>query len=105
MTDAEPRVAASACARCERAWVPPRPRCPSCGGDVAPTEASAVGELLSWTVVNAAPEGMEPGYGIGVVQLPDARVVATAIVVTDLSVGSRVVVRDEGGRLTFRPAH
>lgn len=99
-------VPASSCPACHRVAAPPRPRCPGCGAAAGEVALDGAGTLLTWTVLRAPPEGVEPGRVVGVVGLEEgARALALGPPedrVPDL--GADVVVEEDGdGRLRFRP--
>ena len=90
----EPKVHASRCDACSFVTFPAQDACPSCGSDtVSPTLLSRRGTLWTWTRQRFQPKnppylGTEPasefvGYGVGYVELPEARVEARLTVGVD----------------------
>ena len=51
---AEGRLHIARCVACERWQHPPLPRCPRCGGEVAPREVSGRGRVATFTVNHQA---------------------------------------------------
>ncbi len=64
-------VPGSRCGDCGEMFLPPREGCSHCGGGTVEHEVAGRGVLRSWTVVRSAPEGFEPPYVVGVVELEE----------------------------------
>ncbi|WP_007508125.1 Zn-ribbon domain-containing OB-fold protein [Pseudofrankia saprophytica] len=90
----EPRLIGSKCQVCGLIAFPAYPNCPKCGSlDVAETRLSTRGTLWTWTRQRFQPKnppylGTEPakdfvGYGVGYIELPEARVEARLAVGVD----------------------
>jgi uncharacterized OB-fold protein len=89
-----PRLIGSKCQVCELVAFPAYPNCPKCGSlDVAETRLSTRGRLWTWTRQRFQPKnppylGTEPanefvGYGVGYIELPEARIEARLTVGVD----------------------
>ena len=86
------------CTSCGKLLFPPRTVCPGCGGSkFEPTALADSGQILTWTVIHAAPEGFDAPYTVALVRLEDGVVVPGQVVgdITNLGIGATV-------RATFR---
>ncbi|MBL7488271.1 OB-fold domain-containing protein [Frankia sp. AgB1.9] len=90
----EPRLIGSKCQVCGLIAFPAYPNCPRCGSlDTAQTRLSTRGTLWTWTRQRFQPKnppylGTEPAadfvsYGVGYVELPEARIEARLAVGVD----------------------
>ncbi|HLH67795.1 MAG TPA: OB-fold domain-containing protein [Candidatus Dormibacteraeota bacterium] len=83
---AERRLLLPRCRDCGRAWFPPTPGCPRCGGvSVELVESCGRGHIYSWVVVNRA---LSPAF---------ATDVPYTILAVDLEEGARMFGRLVGG--------
>ena len=60
---------ASRCTSCARHILPPRGRCPYCGGAMQPVQVEGRGRILSWTTVHVTPEGISSPRTVALVGL------------------------------------
>lgn len=92
------------CAACGVASVVKRPRCPRCRGTLQAREESAVGTVLSWTVLHVPAEGFEAPLGIALVGLDGgANAVANFDAASPPEIGRRVSIAvGEDGRRRIR---
>ena len=69
------------CTSCQRAFFPPRPFCPHCGGkDIETARASGRATLYSYIISHMPTPGFEPPFTIAVVELEEgARMMANLI--------------------------
>lgn len=87
----ERRLMGSRCESCKTLYVPPRPLCPSCYGEVmAWEEMEGDGELIAFTTVHIAPTAMiEAGYDrdnpycAGIVRLAEGPAISAQIIGLD----------------------
>lgn len=86
------------CRACERPWLPPQRRCPSCGGDdIEVRTASGRGRLASFVIAERDTPGFTAPYVIAIVQLDEGPRLLTNLVGVDpspasIDVGMRVVL-------------
>jgi hypothetical protein len=64
-----PALEASRCLSCGKHIVPPRRRCPYCGGAMQNVAVEGMGDLLSWTTVHVTPEGIPPPRTVALIRL------------------------------------
>lgn len=90
------RLEGARCTNCERRYFPPRQVCPQCKGtSFVPVRLAREGQLVTWTVVHAAPDPFAfiTPYMIGIVELDDGVRLTVPIVdcePNELTVGARV---------------
>ena len=69
------------CDACAKAYFPPRPFCPACGGrKVSVFKASGRGKLYSYVIHHRPVPGFTPPYAIAVVELEEGPRMMTNIV-------------------------
>lgn len=91
------RMVGTKCARCSSLFFPPRSFCPRCrrSGKIEPFQFSGNGEVVSYTVIRAAPSGFEnqAPYAIGIVRLDEGPQISGQIVGDVSKVGTGKQVR------------
>jgi hypothetical protein len=83
----------SKCCGCDKLLFPPRTVCPVCGGsEVEKAKLADSGQILTWTTIHAAPEGVDAPYTIALVKLGDGPVVPGRVVgdMAKVAVGASV---------------
>ena len=86
----------SKCHTCNSAFYPPRKLCSDCRrkGDIKEFKFSGKGEIVSYTIIHAAPEGFEKicPYGIAIVNLEEGTNISAPIVgdMNKLQIGKKV---------------
>jgi uncharacterized OB-fold protein len=85
------------CLKCGGKFFPTRQLCPNCrrAGDIKEIKFSGEGEIYSYTIIHAPPEGFEfmKPYAIGVIKLAEGPLVTAQIVdckPEDLEIGEKV---------------
>lgn len=84
------------CATCSSVFFPPKTLCPTCRrkGAVADFQFSGNGEIISYTVIHAPPEGFEnqTPYAIALIKLDEGTNISAPIVggATQIEIGKRV---------------
>ncbi len=85
------------CGKCNEAYFPPKRICPKCRrqSQLAKTKFAGTGEIVSYTVIHAAPEGFEKEtpYVMAIVKLDEGPMLTTQIVDCDgldVTIGMRV---------------
>ncbi|ODS40085.1 MAG: transcriptional regulator [Candidatus Altiarchaeales archaeon WOR_SM1_79] len=84
------------CRTCGEKFFPPRNLCPNCRrkSDIHKFRFSGTGEIYSYTVVHAPPEGFEfqKPYVIGIIKLDEGPLITTQIVDNpgDVEIGKKV---------------
>lgn len=69
------------CAPCDRAYFPPRPFCPRCGGrDIGIVKASGRATLYSYVINHLPAPGFIPPYAVAVAELAEGPRLMTNIV-------------------------
>lgn len=86
----------TACSYCHNVYFPPRHLCPNCRrkDGIKEKKLSGLGEILSFTTINAAPKGFEnqAPYTIAAIKLEDGPVITAQIVDSPekISIGQQV---------------
>ncbi len=85
------------CKRCNEKFFPPRQICPNCRrkGEIREFRFSGNGEIYSYTIIHAAPEGFEyqRPYVIAVIKLVEGPMVTAQIIdckLEDIEIGKNV---------------
>ncbi len=111
----EGKIMGSRCRVCGAVQLPPRPRCPDCGGEEPEWfELKGEGAIRAYTVITVPLTRLKENcpYAVGVVKLDEGPSISGMILGvkegSDLAVGSRVkaefVKEGERTSLCFRPA-
>ena len=88
-------LAASRCPRCRRVVAPPARMCPDHPVPMDPHRISAVGEVVSFTTLQSAPEGFRSPLHIAIVELEDgARIFCHGEETRGVKIGSTVSVEE-----------
>lgn len=92
------------CSNCKAVFFPPKPLCPECRrkGVIEDFKFSGNGEVVSFTVIHAAPEGFEKytPYAVALIQLEEGTTISGQIIgePSKIKMGSKV-------KATFRRMH
>ncbi len=84
------------CVTCSSIFFPPKTLCPECRskGKLEEFQFSGKGEVISYTVITAAPEGFEAytPYAVGLIKLDEGATISGQIVgdQTKIDIGKRV---------------
>jgi len=90
------RLVGTRCAECSSVYFPPRNVCHKCRrrGKIEEFQFSGDGEIVSFTVIRAAPEGFEPyaPYAVAIIKLDEGIMISGQIVgdVSKVEIGKRV---------------
>lgn len=69
------------CKDCDEVVFPPRAACPACGSaNYQSVSLPDSGQILTWTTVHVAPDGVDAPYTIALIRLGDGTVVTGQIV-------------------------
>ena len=85
------------CEKCGEKFFPPRKLCPTCrrSGDIKEFKFSGNGEIYSYTIIHAAPEGFEvqKPYAMAIIKLDEGPCITSQVVdceLGDVDIGKRV---------------
>ena len=103
-------LGAASC-KCGKVYIPPKERCLECNGETKPIEIDDSGELLTFTVLQATPEGFTAPLILGLIRLDGSKektdIRSTKLLCEgkvpepDLSIGLNVRVRLNNGKYYF----
>jgi uncharacterized protein len=80
----EERLTVPRCLRCAAFFLYPRSSCPRCGArSIELVPAAGTGTLLSFVINHRGPEGFEPPYALGMVELSEGPRLLAGIVIED----------------------
>lgn len=107
----EGRLTVPRCVSCASFFLYPRSSCPRCGHrEIELVDAAGTGRLLSFVVNHRGPQGFEPPYALGVIELAEGpRMLAGVIAARpdEVPVGAavRAVFEERGDRrvVYFQP--
>lgn len=95
-------IAGSRCPDCGWVVAPPVRICPRHPVEMVPVEIPALGSVLSYTTLTAAPRGFTPPLHIAVVELPGgARIFCHGDQTQELKIGRKVAIEQVDGIFYF----